>query len=197
MDEVVSTASERRKCAAPGCSTPFEIVVDPARGHRTRKYCCESCKSAAYRLRQLEAQRRAEEEAERQRQEQQRQKFRECYGEDLLPETIETLRLISARYPASLLDVIAATMRAEINRVVGGQEQQERARLAQAMMDLGEPDYHSLMIDHQGDLFVVLGGRRAWQSFADKASVEHLRTIYDCYLAPIERAQRRRAGVQS
>lgn len=190
-------------CQNPGCSNPVEQVVDPARGHRSRKYCCDSCKSAAFRQRKLEQERQEQERLRLEMEEHRRQQLRQQYGEDLLPETIEFLRRQGNNSNSLTVSAIAATIRAEINRVTAAhasqsQEEEERSILVQKMMELGEPDYHSIIVECEGHTeFVVLGGRPAWQGFADKASLEHLRAIYEMYIAPIERAEQQRAARQS
>ncbi|GLV61141.1 hypothetical protein KDH_79570 [Dictyobacter sp. S3.2.2.5] len=181
-------------CENPGCGMPITIVP----GHRRRKYCSDACKSNAFRLRAAEAERLEQERQSLEAEEQRRQQLRQLYGEDLLPQTIEFLRgMERIGYNSLTVEAIAATLRTEINRISAAapsqhQNEDERADLAQAMMELGDPDYHSIIVEYEGQAeFVVLGGHASWQGFAQKASRAHLRAIYDMYIAPLE--QRRGA----
>lgn len=185
------TQDGKTRCAY--CGEPITII----RGHRKRKYCSDACKNNAWKAKEAEKARLEAERLKLEQEERERQQLRERYGNDLLPETIESLRYlrVNANYSSMFVDALARMIRAEIDRVSTagrGQDQQERDRLAQAMMELGEPDFRSLMV---GDELVILGGHRKWQLFAEKASVEHLRAIYELYIAPMVQQQERQQAV--
>ncbi|GER87603.1 hypothetical protein KDW_17650 [Dictyobacter vulcani] len=174
------------KCQYSLCPNEVEIQS----GHRPRKYCSDSCKQNAYRARLDEAARQAEELARQERERQAKAFLRQEYG-DLLPDTIELLYQLRQSGHYNLVQSIGWAIVAERERVTHAQE---RARLAHAIMNLGEPDYHSIIVADAGHSeFVILGGRDAWQGFTEKASLEHLRTIYELYIEPIERNQLKRA----
>jgi hypothetical protein len=179
MMSATDVEEELHYCQNPQCPTPkkpLEIV----RGHRPRRYCCNNCRKEAFEIRQVEAERLAEEERQRERERQEIALIRKRYSEilpDLLSETVDYLRHLWFRGYQEMTDQIARMIAAEIERDRNAHVA-ERTALVEKVMYAGEQtQFQSVVSIEKG--FAVKEGLAAWSEFCEIGSNQQLRSLLE------------------
>jgi hypothetical protein len=166
-------------CQNPHCPEP-EKPLEVKKGHRRRQYCSYECRREAFEIRKAEEERRAEEERQRERERQELALIRKRYStivSDLLPETVDYLRLLWFRGYQEMTDQIARMIAAEIERDRNSHIA-ERTALVEKVMYAGEQtQFQSVVSIEKG--VAVKEGLAAWSEFCEIGSNQQLRSLLE------------------